>query len=107
MPLLAGLRPARHALRKSMPSPGSEECAWPCHKARPEAAMERTAAEAGGAFTRGRAERLPRVVDRMDIGQSPMQLVQVEAVAHEELVGDREADVAERQVLDEAAVRAV
>ena len=36
-----------------------------------------------------------------------MEPVQVEPVADEELVGDREADVAERQVLDEAAVRAV
>src|SRR5829696_5967197 len=35
-------------------------------------------------------------VQRVDIGQPPMEPVQVEAVADKELVGDREADVAER-----------
>ena len=36
-----------------------------------------------------------------------MQAVEVEAVADEELVGHGETDVAEREVLDKAPVRAV
>ena len=43
----------------------------------------------------------------MQIGEVPIALVEVEAVADEELVGDREADVAQRQVLDDASVRPV
>ncbi|HEY7398521.1 MAG TPA: hypothetical protein VH538_09480, partial [Gaiellaceae bacterium] len=41
------------------------------------------------------------------IGQVAVSFVEVEAVADEELVGDREADVADGQVVDEASVRAV
>jgi hypothetical protein len=41
------------------------------------------------------------------VGQVPVALVEVEAVADEVLVGDGEADVAHRQVLDEPAVRTV
>ena len=43
----------------------------------------------------------------MQVGQAAVALVEVEAVADEELVGHGEADVADRQVVDEAAVRAV
>ena len=43
----------------------------------------------------------------VQVGQVAVALVEVEAVADEELVGDGEADVADRQVVDEAAVRAV
>jgi hypothetical protein len=41
------------------------------------------------------------------IGQVAVALVEVEAVADEELVRHREADVANRQVVDEASVRPV
>ena len=40
----------------------------------------------------------------MQVGQVAEALVEVEAVADEELVGDREADVADRQVVDEPPV---
>ena len=43
----------------------------------------------------------------MDVGQAAVALVEVEAVADEELVRNGEADIADRQVVDEAAVRAV
>ena len=43
----------------------------------------------------------------MEVGKVAVALVQIEAVADEELVGDGEADVADRQVFDEPAVRAV
>src|SRR4051794_22661933 len=40
----------------------------------------------------------------MQIGQVPVALVEVEAVADEELVRNREADVLHRQVVDQAPV---
>jgi hypothetical protein len=40
----------------------------------------------------------------VEIRQIPVPLVEVEAVADEELVGNGEADVANRQVVDQAAV---
>jgi hypothetical protein len=43
-------------------------------------------------------------VEQPQVGQLPVALVQVEAVADEELVGDDEADVAHRQVVDEPPV---
>src|SRR6266508_49245 len=43
----------------------------------------------------------------VQIRQVPEALVQVEAVAHEQLVGHGEADVTDRQVVDEAPVRPV
>ena len=43
----------------------------------------------------------------MEVGQAAVALVEVEAVADEELVGNGEADVADRQVIDEPAVGAV
>ena len=43
----------------------------------------------------------------MDVRQVAPALVQVEAVADEELVGHGEADVVDRQILDEPAIRAV
>jgi hypothetical protein len=43
----------------------------------------------------------------VQVGQVPIALRDVEPVADEELVGDREADVANGQILDEAAVRSV
>jgi hypothetical protein len=43
----------------------------------------------------------------VDVREVAVALVQVEAVADEELVGNGEADVAHREVLDEAAIRAV
>jgi hypothetical protein len=43
----------------------------------------------------------------VQIRQVPVSLGDVEAVPDEELVRDGEADVADRQILDEAAVRAV
>jgi hypothetical protein len=43
----------------------------------------------------------------VQIGQVPEPLVEIEAVADEELVRDGEADVADGEILDEAAVRAV
>ncbi|HEV8686460.1 MAG TPA: hypothetical protein VGQ84_04240 [Gaiellaceae bacterium] len=43
----------------------------------------------------------------MQVGQVAVALVQIEAVPDEQLVGDREADVPDRQVLDEPSVRAV
>jgi hypothetical protein len=43
----------------------------------------------------------------VEVGQVAVALVQVEAVADEELVGDGEADVAHGQVLDEAPIGAV
>ena len=42
--------------------------------------------------------------DEMQVGQVAPALVQVEAVADEELVRDREADIADGQIVDEAAV---
>jgi hypothetical protein len=43
----------------------------------------------------------------VEIREIPMLLVEIEAVADEELVRDDEADVANGQVVDEATVRAV
>ena len=43
----------------------------------------------------------------MEVGQRPPALVEAEAVAGEELVGHREADVMQRDVVDEAAIRPV
>ena len=43
----------------------------------------------------------------MKVGQVAVALLEVEAVPDEELVRDREADVADGQILDQAAVRAV
>ena len=43
----------------------------------------------------------------MQVGQVPVALLQVEPVADEELVRHGEADVADGQVLDEAAIRTV
>jgi hypothetical protein len=43
----------------------------------------------------------------VEVREVPEPLVEIEPVADEELVRDGEADVAHRQVLDEAAVRAV
>jgi hypothetical protein len=43
----------------------------------------------------------------VEVGKVSEALVQVEAVADEELVGDGEADVADREVLDETSVRAI
>jgi hypothetical protein len=43
----------------------------------------------------------------VEVGQVAVPLVQVEAVADEELVGDGEANVPHRQVLDEPAIRPV
>ena len=40
----------------------------------------------------------------MEVRQIPKLLVEVEAVADEELVGDREAHVADRQIVDEPSV---
>ena len=40
----------------------------------------------------------------MQVREVPVPLLQVEAVADEELVGDRETDVVDGQVVDEAAV---
>jgi hypothetical protein len=52
--------------------------------------------------------RLTFLVERrsenVDVGQVPELLVEVEAVADEELVRDGEADVADGQIVDEAAV---
>ena len=45
--------------------------------------------------------------DETEVGQAPVALLQLEPVADEELVGDREADVPYGQVVDEAAVRAL
>ena len=45
--------------------------------------------------------------DEPEVGQASIALVEVEAVADEELVGHREADVADGQVADEPAVGAV
>jgi hypothetical protein len=45
--------------------------------------------------------------DEMQVGQGTPAFVQAEPVAGEELVGDREADVVERHVVDEATVGAV
>jgi hypothetical protein len=45
--------------------------------------------------------------DDMQVGQVPVALVEVEPVADEELVGDREADVPDRQVLHDPPVRPV
>src|SRR6266540_6248887 len=52
---------------------------------------------------------MPRELRRanVQIRQVPEALVQVEAVAHEQLVGHGEADVADRQVVDETPVRPV
>ena len=47
------------------------------------------------------------LAEDVQVRQVPVALVQVEAVADEELVGDGEADVPDRQVVDEPAVRAV
>ena len=57
----------------------------------------------------GRPARLSlrSAADQVQVRQVAIALVQVEAVADEELVRDREADVLDRQVVDEAAVRAV
>ena len=44
------------------------------------------------------------LADEPQVGQVPVALPELEAVADEELVGDGEADVAHRQVVDEAAV---
>jgi hypothetical protein len=43
----------------------------------------------------------------MEIREVPVLLREVEAIAHEELVGDREPDVADGKILDEPAVRTV
>jgi hypothetical protein len=43
----------------------------------------------------------------MEVGQRPVPLVEIEAVAHVELVRDHEADVAHGKVVDEPAVGAV
>jgi hypothetical protein len=43
----------------------------------------------------------------VEVGQIPILLVEVEAVPHEELVRDGEADIAHGEVLDEAAVGTV
>jgi hypothetical protein len=43
----------------------------------------------------------------VEVGQIPVALVQIEAVPHEQLIGDGEADVADGEVLDEAAVGTV
>jgi hypothetical protein len=43
----------------------------------------------------------------VQVGQVPVALLEIEAVSNEELVGHREADVADGHVLDQAAVRAV
>src|ERR1051326_293779 len=43
----------------------------------------------------------------VEVGQVPVPLVQVEAVADEELVRDRETDVADGEVVHEPAVGAV
>jgi hypothetical protein len=40
----------------------------------------------------------------VEVGQVPVPLVEVEAVSDEELVGNREADVAQREVVDEPPV---
>ena len=45
--------------------------------------------------------------DEMQVGQRAPALVQAEPVACKQLVGDREADVVERHVVDETAVGAV
>ena len=45
--------------------------------------------------------------ERAKLGQLAVPLVQPEAVADEQLVRDGEADVAERQVVDEPPVRAI
>src|SRR4051812_24375550 len=45
--------------------------------------------------------------DEPQIRKGPVALVEIEAVADEELVGDDEADVPDRQILDEAPVRPV
>ena len=52
--------------------------------------------------------RLPQLeTGEVQVGQVSVPLVEVEAVADEELVGGREADVAHRQVVHDAAVGAV
>jgi len=43
----------------------------------------------------------------VEVRQIPPSPVEVEAVAGEEFVGDGEADVADREVVDETAVRPV
>jgi hypothetical protein len=43
----------------------------------------------------------------VEVRQVAETLLEIEAVAHEELVGDHEADVADGQVLDEPPVRPV
>jgi hypothetical protein len=43
----------------------------------------------------------------VEIRQIPKLLMEVEAVADEELVGHREAHVADRQIVDEPPVRPV
>ena len=63
-----------------------------------------TAMQPQALATRTSDRRRPEDVE---VGQVPVPLVDVEAVADEELVGDGEADVADRQVVDEAAVGAV
>ena len=55
----------------------------------------------------GRALAGALLLGDVDIREAPVALVQVEAVAEEELVGDREADVAHGQVVDQPAVGAV
>jgi hypothetical protein len=52
-------------------------------------------------------ERLGRFSEDVQVREVPVPLLDVEAVPDEELVGDREADVPDRQVLDEPAVGAV
>ena len=43
----------------------------------------------------------------MQVGQVAVALLEIEAVSHEELVGHREAHVADGHVLDQAAIRTV
>jgi hypothetical protein len=43
----------------------------------------------------------------VQVGQAPVALLDVEAVSHEELVGNGETDVADGDVLDQPAIRAI
>ena len=66
----------------------------------------------GWIFTRsaspcGARDKPSGPVDDAEVRKAPPAVVEVEAVADEELVGHREARVAEREVVDEASIRAV
>jgi hypothetical protein len=50
---------------------------------------------------------LPLALEEAEIRQVPVALVEVEAVADEELVGHREAHVAHGKIVDEPPVGAV